>query len=197
MSRFILFSILLILGSSFSYGDSISHNHGGRTHVHSLPKAGIKHRHGNSQIGSTINQNSVQKRQKQAKSKPTRGQSKTMDIRTDCNAVTIKTAKEYSDCLAGEDYELDKQKHGLDYANHKVAKGELQSKQISKRQSFKRKHRKEYEELVKKLLAENGNRGMINNNELRQLSSVYYEKIRRMKEQYKKEQKALELKYGQ
>ena len=50
ISRAILIS-LSILVSSPSYSKPSSHSHGGRTHSHSLPDIGVKHRHNNGQIG--------------------------------------------------------------------------------------------------------------------------------------------------
>lgn len=47
----VLVPCLLILCSSFSYSQPKPHSHAGRTHLHPLPKQGIKHRHGNGSIG--------------------------------------------------------------------------------------------------------------------------------------------------
>lgn len=52
MIKFIFLSISLLFFYSFAYTNPVNHSHGKKAHSHPLPKAGVKHRHGNSEQGT-------------------------------------------------------------------------------------------------------------------------------------------------
>ena len=55
-------TIVLLLLSLNTYADSTTHSHAGRVHAHQLPTQGVRHKHGNGQLGISSTQNKVTKK---------------------------------------------------------------------------------------------------------------------------------------